>query len=825
MLNASAALGILGGGTAGGGSTISALAAFKNYERDQVAARKAFAERSDIADRIDDFKRSAKKLTSVDDLLKDRQTLEFVLTAFGLEAEANNPGKLRAIIESDPEDVNSFANRLSDTRFGELAKFLDTNQFGTTKLTVSTSQGQLIDKFLTNEFEKDLGRQNPAAREALFFLRRINDVDNTFEILGDAPLRAIVTSALNLPPEIARQSVDKQASLIEAGIDLDTFKVDGTSETQRTRLDILNADLDSIGLTDQRITAATSAVQGLVNTLESLRTLYQDYENIVDPAGVNAAEIAVQTPAIPDLILQKGLIEAAEQGVASTRTALNEINSQIAIARTAEDSDTFDAAQARIVELADEILGDNGYINSATYFDPNSGLTQNLLRNGTGGTLPTGTDATPDQIATTVDTDGTQALTTSTDLATFLADIQTLRDDTAAAAFASASTDFVSVQSTFDTAESDFSDAELLTTINASSLTGSVGLVEFATELDTQSLATGLVSLDDSLERATETQRQLDIIRDLAQQARDGEDVSTDYANAVSALTAAINDAGTVTDGTTTITLDNLLADGTFSYTALAGTQIQAEGGDLDTSILAALPTTLDATNAETLLTDLTATLEPALDDVVANLQRDREVLAFATNTLDPSGILDAQLRELRVDLDETIASADVEGKNLLNPFANDLKVALDALSSTLTISAQTGFKDNFSSALESFDTVVLSGGTTDQRISILNDALFAASSTLGNLKAESYALNIQREIVNAEVTAIGGASGEANEFLKPIEFTDEARKFIERYLVQQDLAAQGFSTGSASFNVQTALISQIGSILPQGNSGFNILA
>ena len=634
-----------------------------------------------------------------------------------------------------------------------------------------------------------------------------------------------MTSALNLPAEIARQSVEKQASLIEAGIDLDAFKVGNSSASTLSRLDVLNNDLKSVSLADSRITAATDAVQGLVDTLENVRLLYQDYDNIVDPAGINAAEITVQQPAIPDLLLQKGLIEAAEQGVASTRSALNALQGYITQARTAADSAAFDEAQAFILARADDILGDTGFINTATYFDPNTGQTQNLLRNGTGGALPTGTVATPSQIATVVDTDGTQALTTSTDLAGFLADIQTLRDDAAAATFANASTDLVSVQSTFDTAESDFSDAELTTVINQSSLTGSVGLVQFATELDTQSLATGLISLDDSLTRAATADNLLSTIQSLANDALNGEDVTDAYATALSALTSTINNAGTVTDGVTPVTLDNLLTDQTFTYTVLAGTVVQGEGGDLDTTLLAGLPATLDATNAQTLLDDIQATLTPALESVVSDLQRDREVLAFAANTLDPRGALDTQVRELRTQLDGTIASAEVDGQNLLNPFANDLKLALGALGSTLTIDAQTNFKGDFSTALESFDTVALTGGTINDRISVLNDALFAASSTLGRLKAESYALDIQREILNGNVAEIDSNGGQASEFLKPIEFTDEARKFIERYLVQQDLAAQGFPTGSASINANVALASQIGSILPQSGNGLNILA
>ena len=76
MSGAELALGILGGSLSSGSApTMSGLVAFKNYQRDQVAARTAFAEREDVVRKIDAFKKSVGKLSTVDDLLKDRRTL------------------------------------------------------------------------------------------------------------------------------------------------------------------------------------------------------------------------------------------------------------------------------------------------------------------------------------------------------------------------------------------------------------------------------------------------------------------------------------------------------------------------------------------------------------------------------------------------------------------------------------------------------------------------------------------------------------------------------------------------------------------------------
>lgn len=833
MSNAELALSLLGGGGSlltgsTGAPTMSALAAFKSYQKDQVAARKAFAAREDIQRDISAFKKSAAKLETVDDLLKDRKTLGFLLQAFGLESEINNPGKLKAVINSDPDDINSFANRLADSRFGELAKFLDTPEFGVKNLKISDKQTQVIDNYLTTAFEKSLAAQNPAARDALFFLRRIGSVENTYEILGDLPLRTIITDALNLPKEIARQSVEKQASLIEAKLKLEDFRTSSTTEAARSRLDILGDDLTAIGGTASVIAKGKSALDDIVGRLQGLRDQLADYSAFVDPAGVNAAEIPVQQAAIPDLLRQRGLVSAANIAVKDTRSALTQLESLFNKARNAADADALASIQSEFTALADKILGDDGYISGATYTDQNAGVTQNLLRNGTGGALPAGTDATPAQLSTTVATDGTKAVTNSTDLAGFLTDLQSFRDAVAGAGFATLQADLNAAEASFDTAKTAFKAAEFQTQINVSSINNALKAVDFAAELDTESLALGLESIRDAKKRTETISGVLDTIRQLAKDAQDPAAdltaINASYAARVSQLQDLIQNAGSVTDGTSTVALDNLLDGGPRTYTVTGGTVLQAEGGDLATDILAGLPASITAGNAAALADDVKDVYKVALDAVVDDLDRDLGVFDFATGTLDPKGALDSQIRLLQQDLDKLISGAEVNGKNLLSPFAGDIRLALDSLGSVLTVDAQSGFKADFSAALEGYATKVLTGGTIDDRVQALNDALFTAGRAQSKLQAEGYALNMQKTLLTEEKKLLEGDGGDASSFLKPVEYTTAALKFIERYLVQKDLEAQGFSMASGSYNANAALASQIGSILPQG-SGLNFLA
>ncbi|WP_028794236.1 DUF1217 domain-containing protein [Thalassobaculum salexigens] len=807
---------------------MSAIAAWRSYERDQVAARQSFLDRNDVQNAIADFKSGVSKLDDVDELLDDRDTLQFVLTSFGLDSDINNVGKIRKVIESDPNDINSFANRLADTRYGELAKFLNTPEYGVKNLKLSSEQTEVIDKYLTVQFERSLGQQNSAARDALFFLRRINSVDSTYQILGDSALRAIVTDALNLPAQIANQSVEKQASLVEKGLDLSSLKLSSTSATERNQLEKLQADLTSISNGSAAITAATKTLNSIVEKLETARTAYADLGAITDPAGVNAAEIPIQEAALPDLLRQRGLVAVANQATKNTRIVLDELDKISIKLRNAEDEESFATLQAQYLDYADKILGDEGFVNTATFYDPETGQTQNLLRNGTGGALPAGTDATEAVITTQVASDGTKAITRSTDLSGFLTDLQAARDAVDGATYATRSADADTADASFDTANAAFKTSESQTAINVVSITNALNNVDFAVELDTQSLSTGLLSIDDGLKRATTIERVLGDIRQLAKDAQkddaDLTEINAYYTARLGELDQLINTPGEVSNGANSTTLDNLLADGTVNYTVVGTTQARAEGGDLTASIYDLLPASItDAAAGEALVTQLDDDLKPALQDLTSQLKRDRTVIAFALEEADPRGRLDSQVRELRVELDELISKSGKDGNNLLGEFARDIKVAFDSLGSTITIDAQTSFETNFRTALEGFDYVAATAGDDDARVSALNDALFVAQGTLGRLKAESYALNIQKEILNEERIAIEGEGGGTGDFLKPIEFTDEARKFIERYLIQKDLESQGFSVNS-NFNAQSAIASQIGSILPQSNGLLNFV-
>src|SRR3546814_20336841 len=101
--------------------------------------------------------------------------LTFVLKSYGLESEAQYPGKIRKIIESDLTDINSLANRFQDPRYQQLTKDLSVAVFGTVKLTQQSPTDDIDKKYKHTSHEQYLADQSPRVRSATNVTRRIKD--------------------------------------------------------------------------------------------------------------------------------------------------------------------------------------------------------------------------------------------------------------------------------------------------------------------------------------------------------------------------------------------------------------------------------------------------------------------------------------------------------------------------------------------------------------------------------------------------------------------------------------------------------------------------
>lgn len=185
-----------------------------------------FKTRTDIQSEVDYYKNNIGSVESVDDLFANQRLLNFILKAYDMESEAQYPGKIRKILESDLADSDSLANRFQDPRYQQMAEDFSFYIFGTSRLTSSGTIDDVVEKFQQTEYEKYLDEQAPGVRVAIEFKRRLDDVDTTLQLLGDSVLREVITVANYIPDEMAYQEVEAQVTTVEKKVDIDALKSD-----------------------------------------------------------------------------------------------------------------------------------------------------------------------------------------------------------------------------------------------------------------------------------------------------------------------------------------------------------------------------------------------------------------------------------------------------------------------------------------------------------------------------------------------------------------------------------------------------------------------
>jgi len=172
------------------------------------------------------FESSIAKLKSTDELFepKNYKLLNYILTAYGLESEIGNTGKLRKVAESDLTDTNSLANRMSDTRFQQLAQALNFKAGGLSSIQSESFISGTEARYEKASYEIDLGNKNTALRQAKYFKNNIGSISDIYSVLGDNTLRAVVTKVGNIPLETAVQSVETQAQVFGRQFDVSKAK-------------------------------------------------------------------------------------------------------------------------------------------------------------------------------------------------------------------------------------------------------------------------------------------------------------------------------------------------------------------------------------------------------------------------------------------------------------------------------------------------------------------------------------------------------------------------------------------------------------------------
>lgn len=215
--------GILYGQAAGAsGSGVDPITALQVAEAGETKAVAVVAAQPETARDIAAFKAALAAAKTPADLLKNPVALRVLLTANGLGDQAQYPALASKALLSDTSKAGSLASTLSNTQFLATAKTYDFANKG-----LSVLQGAVdgvVQGYAEVQWRTGLDASTPGLSNALDFRSRASTISSVDQILGDATLRTVVTTALGIPQQIAFQTLGAQETAISSRVDIAKFK-------------------------------------------------------------------------------------------------------------------------------------------------------------------------------------------------------------------------------------------------------------------------------------------------------------------------------------------------------------------------------------------------------------------------------------------------------------------------------------------------------------------------------------------------------------------------------------------------------------------------
>lgn len=175
-----------------------------------------------VGKKLDYFRQNIANVWSAEDLVADRRLLEVALTAFGLQDDLPNKAFVKKVLEEGTLDDRSFANRLADRRYFDMAKAFGFD-LEPPNTVISIFPSKIADKFVRQTFEAAAGNLDPDMRLALAFERDLPQLIETkksedafwFTVMGTPPMRRVFETALGIPSVVSGLDVDRQVEIFK----------------------------------------------------------------------------------------------------------------------------------------------------------------------------------------------------------------------------------------------------------------------------------------------------------------------------------------------------------------------------------------------------------------------------------------------------------------------------------------------------------------------------------------------------------------------------------------------------------------------------------
>ncbi|WP_377276152.1 DUF1217 domain-containing protein [Rhizobium sp. R86522] len=189
-------------------------------DNERTAAREAATKKAEV------YQERIQSIDTVKELLADRDVIDVVIGAYGLDPEDVTDDFLKQVFASDLSDPKSFVNQQPDGRWAELVASFNFDANGNlTRETIGTVQQrgetlETVNKYLRQTLEETEGASNEAVRLALYFERTAPNITDAYGLIADDALMAVFRTTFGFSDEFSNMDVDQQARIINDNLDL-----------------------------------------------------------------------------------------------------------------------------------------------------------------------------------------------------------------------------------------------------------------------------------------------------------------------------------------------------------------------------------------------------------------------------------------------------------------------------------------------------------------------------------------------------------------------------------------------------------------------------
>lgn len=795
---------------------LTGIALFKALEKDGDKFFDKFKNAEPIQRDIDYFRDHIGKVKSAEDLVKDQKLIRFVLRAFDMEGELQSLGRIRKVLQEDTKDERALANRLVDKRFGELAKAFDFANGGADKLGNTSFQQGLVEKYVRQRFEQEIGNQDSAVREARYFIRNAPGVKDAYGLLGDQVLRSVVSETFGLPPQLAIQSLTTQRDTFARLVNIERLtsaeSAQSTQESSKTRTQLLAQDKAKLKTEIGRVEESKSTIDALEYLIQDIVFDFGTHAKVTNPAtSPYAAEIPVQEAAFKTLIEQQSLISAANQTLSGLGTYMDRLKGLLQKTQDPSTTDFTDIKSqfAKIAAKIKPLLSDPAPGAFETRIDAFIGGTRQNLLDGSFGNLT----ATVNSAGQSVTVNGYDLLNTEGGSGQFLYELQQAASIVSSASSAG---DFGAAITRLNASRSAFNTVNDAVKAEAGYFATAIDSVDEwvigESSINTAALKQGREQLRDTLNAVTDIDGRVNEIRTKALDIQ----LLTDPTK----RRAAYDEIRGLIEQVTTKASGFSLLSGTgasFDVDNAGGDDIAVSGFDVaawSTTYLESLPDPADPatpTDAEfqALIKSIDDEFQPRLFNAFSEIKVANQSLALGYDTIDPLGKVYARYDDLVTEIGELASPKNVlQADPLLSRYAAPLTLKLDTTGEKITVSPFTDGGTDATSAL-----VPSYAGAQSVFQTVLDGLALIPSDKAGALQKLEQALFDTKHIGNG-LTAIGRDLGFALDRLDPVEPKKAADSLTDgvtyqplpqsrytRELMQRFLATNGGQTAAADPN------------------------